>query len=254
MGLAVAACAPKADEAAVEEGAEPEVKEEVKPAVTSAAFKASKGQIDTVSYLLGLNFGSLIKGYNFGDVNFSQIQKGMKDMANSKGNFRDPDFAEQFKISPEIMNEFINDYLQNRQMYVSYKNKEEGEAFLKKNASKPGVQTTASGLQYIIIAAGSEDVKAGPVDTVEVYYKGTLIDGTVFDEAKAEKDPVKFALNRVVKGWGEGLQLVGEGGEIRLFVPAELGYGAQGNQNIEPNSTLIFDVQVVRVGKVAAAE
>lgn len=246
MGLSMIACAPKGEAVETEEGAEPQK--------TASMYKATKGQVDTVSYLLGINFGSMIKGYNFGDLNLSQIIKGMKDMINSKGNFSDEDFVEQFKINPELMGGIINAYLQDRQMYISLKNKEDGEAFLAKNAGKPGVQTTESGLQYIIVTPGSEDVKAGPVDTVDVYYKGTLIDGTVFDEAKEDGQPTTLQLNHVIPGWTEGLQLVGEGGEIQLFIPSELAYGVSAPQEIGPNSVLVFNVKIVRVAKAITEE
>ena len=117
------------------------------------------------------------------------------------------------------------------------------------NKTKPGVEVTESGLQYKIIEAGNPDLKPGPSDTVKVLYKGTLLDGTVFDETKEGAEPVTMLLNRVIPGWTEGLQLVGEGGKIQLVIPAELAYGEGGNQGIEPNSTLIFDVDLVEVHK-----
>ena len=115
------------------------------------------------------------------------------------------------------------------------------------------IAATESGLQYKIIEAGN-DVKAGPKDTVYVHYTGTLIDGTEFDASDKTKEPVKMMLNRVIKGWTEGLQLVGEGGKIQLFVPDSLAYGARNMGKIGPNSTLIFDVNVEKVGKVPAEE
>jgi len=84
-----------------------------------------------------------------------------------------------------------------------------------------------------------------------VRYKGTLLDGTVFDEVAEDADPIRLTLNRVVAGWTEGLQLIGEGGKIQLFLPAELAYGEQGNQGIGPNNALIFDVELTKVGKIA---
>ena len=89
--------------------------------------------------------------------------------------------------------------------------------------------------------------KPGPQDTVLVRYKGTLIDGTVFDEVDAESEPIRLTLDRVISGWTEGLQLIGEGGKAQLYIPSELGYGANGSGSIEPNSTLIFDVELVQV-------
>ena len=242
MGAAVVACAPKGETAPAAEG-EGAVK-------TAKDYQASKAQIDSVSYLVGINFGSFIKGYDFGDLNYSQIKKGIADFLKAKGNFRDPEFNEQFKISPEQMNDLFNRYLEGRRNQKLLANKEAGEKFLAENAKKEGVQVTESGLQYIIEEPGN-DVKAGPKDTVWVNYKGTLLNGDVFDQTPEGAEPIQMQLDRVIKGWTEGLQLVGEGGKIKLFIPAELAYGEPGNQGIEPNSTLIFDVTVSKVGKVA---
>lgn len=247
MGLAVAACAPKGE--AVAEGEEAPAKE-----ARAKDFLPSKANKDSVSYLIGINFGSFIKGYNFGDdLNYSEIVKGMKDFVKAKGNFRDPDFGKQFKVNPDEMNDLFNEYLANRQNYTRLMNKEKGEKFLAANKKKAGVQETESGLQYRIIEAGN-DVKPSAQDTVWVRYKGTLLDGSTFDEVPAEADSVRMMLNRVVAGWTEGLQLIGEGGKIELFIPAELAYGEGGNQGIEPNSTLIFTVDLTKVGKLAVEE
>lgn len=205
-------------------------------------------EVDSVSYLVGVNFGSFIKNYDFGDLNYNEVKKGMLDYVNAKGNQNDVDFNDQFKISPEEMNRIFTEYLEKRQAYVAAQNAEEGNKFLEENKKKEGVQVTESGLQYKIIAAGSE-VKAGPTDAVHVYYKGSLIDGTVFDQSPAEGEPVKLTLDRVIKGWTEGLQLIGEGGKIELYIPSELGYGENGNRAIKPNSTLIFEVELVKVGE-----
>ena len=209
---------------------------------------------DSVSYLVGINFGYFIKANNFGeDLNYAEIKKGMMDFIKSEGQPNDPDFNEQFKISPDKMNELFNNYITKRNNYTAEVNKAKGEKFLEANKMKDGVVVTESGLQYKIIEPGN-DVKAGPADTVYVHYTGTLIDGTEFDASDKEKEPVRMLLNRVIKGWTEGLQLVGEGGHIELYVPAELGYGQRNMGKIEPNSTLIFDVEVVKIGKVPAVE
>ena len=260
MGLVAMACAPKQEEAVAEEGEQTAIEaaaaaaQQMPKALTANDFKSSKAEIDSVSYLLGINFGSFVKNYNFGeDINYSQIVKGIKDFQNAKGNMRDADFGEQFKINPEVMNDLFNKYLEKRHNLIMALNKEKEEKFLASNAKKAGVQVSESGLQYIIEEAGS-DVKPGPKDTVWVHYSGKLIDGTVFDETAEGAEAISFTLNRVVSGWGEGLQLIGEGGKIKLFVPSKLGYGESGNQRIEPNSTLIFDVTLEKVGKVQAAE
>ncbi len=203
----------------------------------------SKAEVDSVSYLLGINWGAMVKAYNMGDLNFNEIKKGINDFVNSEGNQRDPEFVEQFKINPEEMNRIINAFIEKRSAYVSEMNKAEEAKFFAANKTKKGVQETESGLQYIIKEAGN-DVKPGPQDTVYVHYKLSLTDGTVIEEVVADQPSVSFVNNRVVKGWAEGISLIGEGGSATIFVPSELGYGSQGNQGIEPNSTLVFDIQL----------
>ena len=249
LGAAMIACTPKNAEPAVD-GTDETSEVDVK-AKTLKDFTPTKAEIDSVSYLIGVNFGSFIKGYDFGDVNYSKIIAGMKDFVKAEGDFRDPDFGKQFKISPDRINDMFNAYLEKRHNYKLLANKEKGEKWLAANLKKAGVEVTESGLQYKIIDEGNVDLKPAPSDTVEVRYKGTLIDGTVFDETAEGADPARFTLNSVIRGWTEGLQLIGEGGHVELYVPAELAYGESGRPSIEPNSTLIFDVELVRVGKAA---
>lgn len=214
----------------------------------------AKSQVDSVSYLLGINFGSFIQGYNFGDeLNFNEMKQGILDFVNAKGDQADSTFLDQFKINPELMNDLFNDFLDKRAGYTQALNLAKENAFLEENAKEAGVHTTESGLQYKIIEAGSE-VKPGPQDTVTVRYKGTLLDGTVFDEVSENSEPITFTLDRVIPGWQEGMQLIGEGGKATLFIPAALGYGERGTQGIEPNSTLVFDVELVEVHPYVAPE
>lgn len=247
LGLAVLACQPKGQKVETTEAEGTTTEEVVEAPKTSKDYVASKSMRDSVAYLVGVNFGSFIKGYDFGDLSYAQIKKGMKDFIKAKGDPRDPEFGEQFKISPEAMNELFNNYLEMRHNYTLLANKEAGEKFLAKNKSKEGVQTTESGLQYIIENAGNEIKAVSDQDTVWVRYKGSLMDGTVFDEVKPEADSIRFTLDRVIKGWQEGMKLVGEGGKIKLFVPAELGYGERGPQEIGPNQMLIFEVEIYKV-------
>jgi FKBP-type peptidyl-prolyl cis-trans isomerase len=208
----------------------------------------SAALVDSVSYLLGVNFGSIIKGNNFAETmdefNMNELKKGIADFLKAEGQPFDPGFEKQFKIDPNTMNDIINNYLTARQEYKAAVNLAEEQAFLAENAKNEGVQTTESGLQYKLISAGA-DYKVQPQDTVWVSYKGTLLDGTVFDQ----NDSTRFIANRVIKGWTEGLGLLGEGGEATLYIPAELAYGQRGNRGIAPNSTLIFDVKVHKVGQ-----
>jgi len=247
-GLAAVACN-NATPATTEDAQGDEATKKVE--LTAKDYLPSKAEVDSVSYLMGINFGSFLKGYNFGDkLNYSEIIKGMKDYVAAKGNYRSADFGKQFKYDPNSINNAFNSFLEKRQHYTSLSNKEAGEKFLASNAKKAGVSQTESGLQYEIIEKGNE-VVPGTKDTVWVRYKGTLLDGTVFDETAEGADPIHFVLNNVIKGWQEGMQLIGEGGKIKLYIPSSLGYGESGNAAIGPNSALIFDVELTKVGKVA---
>ncbi len=129
---------------------------------------------------------------------------------------------------------------------LARKNKDAGDAFLAENAKKEGVQTTESGLQYEVIEPGS-GAKPGADDTVKVHYTGELLSGEVFDSSRERGEPVTFALNQVIPGWTEGLQLMSEGARYKLYIPADLAYGPGGNRAIGPNETLIFDVELLDV-------
>ena len=210
-------------------------------------------EVDSVSYLIGVNFGSFIKGNNFaenlGELNMAELKKGMQDYLKAEGSPYDVDFGDQFKINPNDMGRILNGFISKKQSYKAAQNLAEGQAFLAKNALTENVDTTASGLQYTSIAEGAAE-KISSRDTVWVNYKGTLLDGTVFDE----NDSTRFVANQVIKGWTEGLGLLGEGGKATLYIPSDLAYGERGNRSIEPNSVLVFDVEVLKVGKYVAKE
>ena len=165
------------------------------------------------------------------------------------------DLGERDGISDEeavaVMQKFQADQMakmEARQQETAKTNQEKGQAFLTENKAKEGVKTTASGLQYTVKTEGS-GARPKATDVVTVHYEGRLIDGTVFDSSIKRGEPATFALNQVIPGWTEGLQLMKEGGEYTFYIPSELAYGEQGNPSIPPNSVLVFDVQLIKVGQ-----
>ena len=210
------------------------------------ALQPTKAQVDSVSYLLGIQFAATAQNWGFGkDYNYNELLKGYKDFINAQGNQQDPEFLDQFKISPELMNDLFNGYLEKLNLFEAAKGSAEAKEFLEKNKLQDGVAVTESGLQYLILEKGS-DVVPGPDDEVEVYYVGKFINDEIFDQSP-EGESVTLPLNGVIPGWSEGIQLIGEGGKIRLFLPPELAYGASGSGPIGPNQALIFDVDLLKV-------
>jgi peptidylprolyl isomerase len=139
-------------------------------------------------------------------------------------------------------------------LYRSYNNKQAaqenikiGQEFLAANKLKEGVQTTASGLQYLVLQPGTGTVHPKATDTVTVHYHGTLLNGTVFDSSVDRGEKISFPLNRVIKGWTEGLQHMVVGEKVRFFIPADLAYGNNGAGSIPPGSVLIFDVELFKI-------
>jgi FKBP-type peptidyl-prolyl cis-trans isomerase len=147
----------------------------------------------------------------------------------------------------------FNEKLQAKQLQKmlddAKRNEAAGKAFLEANGKKPGVVTTASGLQYQVLQAG-KGPKPGPDDTVRVNYKGTLLDGTVFDDSAQHGGPAEIPLAQVVPGWQEGIALMPVGSKYRFWIPASLGYGESGTPGgpIPPNATLVFEVELLGIG------
>lgn len=137
--------------------------------------------------------------------------------------------------------------MQKKQLQSNQQVQSSSDNFLNENKAKAGVKTTASGLQYLTTKEGTGK-QPQATSVVKVHYTGKLVDGTVFDSSVERGEPIEFPLNQVIPGWTEGLQLMKEGGKATLYIPANLGYGAQGVPGtIPPNSTLIFDVELIEV-------
>lgn len=200
------------------------------------------------SYILGSNYGQRLKNIAE-DIDMDALYLGLKETIQGK----EPRFNQE--ESKKIFDEFqkiVSKKQQEKNKVLGEKNKTEGDAFLKENATKEGVKTTASGLQYIVMKEGEGEFPKA-TDTVEVHYKGTLLDGTQFDSSYDRGKAAKFPLNRVIKGWTEGLQLMKPGSKYKFFIPSEIGYGSRGNQRIPPNSVLTFVVELIAVNPPAEA-
>ena len=197
-----------------------------------------KDQKDKVSYSIGMQIG-----FNLGrqkvDINPDILAAGIKDAIAGHPQLT----TDQVK---DIMSQFEKD-MEQKQKQLGEKNKAEGDKFLEDNKKKPGVKTTASGLQYKVEKEGTGP-QPKPTDMVTVNYRGTLIDGTEFDSSYKRNQPATFPVNGVIKGWTEALQLMKKGAKYQLFIPANLAYGERAmGPDIAPNSTLIFDVDLVDV-------
>lgn len=200
-------------------------------AVTSVAITEQSPAEEKVGYSLGFMMAEGNKDA-VKDLNLDTFEKG----------FRDGYEGKKSALTPEQMQQVLIDY----QKAQEDKIKNDGVKFLADNAKKKDVKTTASGLQYKVVTPGAgKSPKA--TDVVEVNYEGKLIDGTVFDSSYERGEPIEFPLNQVIPGWTEGLQLMKEGGKYEFYIPSELAYGELGNQGIDPNSTLIFTVELLAV-------
>ena len=197
-----------------------------------------------MSYSLGVNVASGIKNQGVESVDTKAIAKSFKDVF--EGN--DLEVSEQESL--QFLQTYFRELQAKKQKADAEKSKvlqEEGIAYLAENAKKEGVTTTESGLQYEVLAKGEGDNPTAQ-DRVTVHYTGTLIDGTVFDSSVERGEPATFGVSQVIPGWTEALQLMSLGDKLRLVIPSELAYGPRGSgQKIGPNSTLIFEVELLKI-------
>ena len=199
---------------------------------------------DKVSYAIGLNIGMNFKKQNT-DLSPDLLALGVKDALAGKPQMT----TDQIR---ETMTAFEKDMVE-KQKQAGEKNRGEGEKFLAENKKKADVKTTASGLQYKVQKEGS-GASPTATDTVTVNYRGTLIDGTEFDSSYKRGEPTTFPVSGVIKGWTEALQLMKKGAKYQLFIPSNLAYGDRGaGADIAPNSTLIFEVELLDIKPAAAA-
>ena len=193
--------------------------------------------MDKLSYAIGMSMASNLVNSGLKQIDVESFVKAFTEVVNN--------------IPPSMSSQEANQILQNffsrRQDEMQSKNLEAGRAFLEENKKKENVIALASGLQYEILKKG-EGALPKAADRVRCHYHGTLIDGTVFDSSVERGQPAVFGVTQVIKGWVEALQLMPLGSKWRLYVPSELGYGEQGaGGSIEPNSTLIFEVELLGI-------
>ena len=193
--------------------------------------------MDKFSYAIGLGIGQNLLSMGARGINVEDFAQAISDVLNGNNT----------AITHNEAREIVNKYFEELEAKMNAENIEKGKAFLAENAKKEGIVTLPSGLQYEVITEGNGK-KPSATDRVKCHYEGTLIDGTLFDSSIKRGQPAVFGVNQVIKGWVEALQLMSEGSKWRLFIPSELGYGAQqAGEMIPPHSTLIFEVELIEV-------
>jgi FKBP-type peptidyl-prolyl cis-trans isomerase len=214
------------------------------PLVFSAAQETSNKGI--ISYAFGMLIAMDMDLSGTGlEFDYDQFTQGFRDIMEN----RETSITfEEAMIAIDAAFQQINARQMEQRRLEGEKNRAEGEAFLAKNAERPGVEVTPSGLQYELLSEGTGE-KPGPGDSVLVHYEGYLIDGTVFDSSYAG-EPMTIPLYAVIAGWAEGLRMTREGGRVRLYIPSDLAYGENGAGGIiGPNEVIIFEVELFAIVK-----
>lgn len=195
-----------------------------------------------LGYIIGMDIGKSLKDQGT-EVDLDSLISAIRSTYN----------GEELAMTTEEAGQVRKEYIEKRQAEqqaqvaaAGQTNLVAGQEFLAENATKEGVQTTASGLQYKVVTMG-EGAKPVATDTVKVHYRGTLLDGTEFDSSYARNEPISFALNRVIAGWTEGVQLMPIGSKFMFYIAPDLAYGEGGGGPIPPNSTLIFEVELLDI-------
>lgn len=199
-----------------------------------------KNDITKLSYAYGLSIAENMKQQGIPQVDFMAMNKGMIDAFTKSATA---------KMTPQEASEFLNEYIGNLMAIKAQAAKEAGQKWLVENGKRSGVTTTASGLQYEVLKAGTGP-KPKETDQVTVHYHGTLTNGEVFDSSVQRGEPATFGLNQVIKGWTEGVQLMSPGAKYKFYIPSDLGYGERSPGGaIGPNEVLVFEVELIKIGK-----
>jgi len=195
-----------------------------------------------LGYIIGMDIGKSLREQGT-QVDLNSLIEAIKTTYN------DEPLAMTTEEAAQVRKEYIEKRQAEQQAEaaaIGETNLAAGQKFLAENATKEGVQTTASGLQYKVITMG-DGPKPVATDTVKVHYRGTLLDGTEFDSSYARNEPISFGLNRVIAGWTEGVQLMPVGSKFMFYISPDLAYGEGGGGPIPPNSTLIFEVELLDI-------
>ena len=217
-----------------------------KPKPTPGQSLRLASNADSISYSIGMNIAQSLKQQGMSNVNTLALAKALEAALKDQPTILSPEQANQV-LGVYMQKEYEKRNVESKK--VADVNKKEGDAFLSQNKAKPGILTTASGLQYQVVQEGT-GAKPTATDKVKVHYTGRLINGKVFDSSVERGQPAEFAVNGVISGWTEALQLMAVGSKWKLFIPSNLAYGdrAMGG-DIAPGSTLIFDVELLDIVK-----
>lgn len=193
--------------------------------------------MNKLSYALGMSMAANFLNSGLKDIDVASFMKAFKEVMN----------GESTELSYQDADKLIREYFSKKQEEMLSQNLQAGIDFLEENRKRENVVALPSGLQYEILTEGKGE-KPKATDKVKCHYHGTLIDGTVFDSSVQRGQPAVFGVNQVIRGWVEALQLMPVGSKWRLYIPSELAYGQQGaGEIIQPNSTLIFDVELLEI-------
>jgi FKBP-type peptidyl-prolyl cis-trans isomerase len=210
--------------------------------VLSACNKKStvklRNDVDSASYAIGISIGANLQQLNMPALNAELFKQAVMEAMAKK----------EHKMTQEQVQMFLQQYFMNLQKKQAEASLKENEEFLKKNKERKSVITTASGLQYEVVKEGTGATPTAD-EMVTIHYKGTLIDGTVFDSSYERNKPETFGVGGVIPGFSEALQLMKVGSKYKVYIPSQLGYGANVNPQgkIKPNSVLIFEVELLAI-------
>lgn len=207
----------------------------VKP-VAKAPAAALKTKLDSLSYAFGQSVAGQLKNVDVKDLNYAIFRKGVEDgMKGTKS-----------AMTPEQMNNCLNEHFMGEKMKEVNATKAEGKKFLAENKKRSGVIELPNGLQYEIIKAGNGPIPKA-TDTIVAHYAGTLLNGKEFDNSYKRGEPIRYPANRLVKGWTEALTRMPAGSKWKLYIPSDLGYGDYGQGEIPGGAVLVFEMELLEV-------